>query len=138
MKVFLDANILFSAARPQSLMSRFVEKLLKHAEGCTNLYAAEEARRNLEIKQPDGLEALARLLQHLALVAELADVRDTGLKEKDLPILGGAVAAECSHLMTSDKKDFGKFYGQSIRGVKVVSATMMAEELEQSGLFKSK
>jgi hypothetical protein len=138
MKVFLDANILFSASRPESLMSRFLDKVLTHAEGFTNTYAAEEARRNLELKEADCLEALAKLIKRLSIVTEMSDVRDSGLKEKDLPILGGAVAAQCSHLLTSAKKDFGKFFGKSVRGVVVVSAAMLAEDFEKRGWLKRK
>ena len=103
MRVFLDASILFSASRTGSLMGQFIEVVLRRAEGFTNTYAAEEARRNLELKDPHCLDGFGKLLNLLSIVTEIHDVRDTGLKEKDLPILGGAVAAKCTHLLTSDK-----------------------------------
>jgi len=55
MRVFLDANILFSAAQSQSRMRAFLERLFDRAECLTNAYAAEEARRNLAVKFPAGL-----------------------------------------------------------------------------------
>ena len=48
---------------------------------------------------------------------------------KDRPILEAAAAARCSHLVTSDRRDFGAFFGKSIMGVKILSPQMMADEL---------
>ena len=52
MRIFLDANILFSAAQPHSRMRAFLDLLLDQAECMTNQYSAEEARRNLAAKSP--------------------------------------------------------------------------------------
>jgi hypothetical protein len=48
---------------------------------------------------------------------------------KDAPILGGAIAGQATHLLTGDERDFGKFWGKTIQGVKIVSPRMLAEEL---------
>lgn len=56
------------------------------------------------------------------------------VKEKDVPILAGAVAQECTHLLTGDKKDFGFLFGESVLNVKVVSPKLMAIELVNLGL----
>ena len=62
-RIFLDANVLFSAAKSDGFVRRLLELLL--ADGhvlCADGYVAEEARRNLAAKGPQGLPALAALL----------------------------------------------------------------------------
>jgi hypothetical protein len=53
-KVFLDANVLFSAALPGSRMGDFVRYLKKHAELASSPAAADEALRNVERKLTDA------------------------------------------------------------------------------------
>lgn len=129
MKVFLDASVMYSASRQGSLMERFIGCLLGSAKCCTNDYAFEEARRNLEANEPEQIERLTALGRRLEFVPTLAAVTAVPLREKDRPILGGAVAGVCSHLVTSDRRDFGVFFGTVIEGVKIVSPQLMAEEL---------
>jgi hypothetical protein len=129
MKVFLDANILYSASGSGSLMERFVLRLLRKAKCCTNTHAMEEARRNLEANEPSCLANFSALLSRIGVLREHVVVEEARLPEKDRPILGGAVAGRCTHLLTSDRRDFGRFFGTTIRGVKVVSPQLMAEEI---------
>ena len=58
MRVFLDANILFSAAADDSPTRALLGIILRHAKAATNEHAWEEARRNVD--QPRGHEAEAR------------------------------------------------------------------------------
>jgi len=51
---------------------------------------------------------------------------------KDQPILGGAIAGHATHLLTGDERDFGEFWGKTIRGVKIVSPRMLVEELKMA------
>jgi predicted nucleic acid-binding protein len=130
MRIFLDANILFSAAQSHSRMKAFVDVLLDQAECFTNEYAIEEARRNLAAKFPDGVKGLERLLKQCEITSQLTTDLKVELALKDVPILGGAIAGHATHLLTGDEKDFGKFWGKTIQGVKVVSPRMLAEELD--------
>jgi predicted nucleic acid-binding protein len=57
------------------------------------------------------------------------------LKDKDIPILGGAIAGRATHLLTGDERDFGALFGTTIRSVIIVSPRMLAEELARQGLF---
>ena len=59
MRIFLDANILFSAAKSDGAV-RLLLNLLRKAghECCVDGYVTEEARRNLAAKAPGGLAAL--------------------------------------------------------------------------------
>ena len=43
------------------------------------------------------------------------------LATKDVPILEAAIAAEASHLLTGDRKDFGRYFGQKLGGVSVMT-----------------
>jgi predicted nucleic acid-binding protein len=132
MRVFLDANILFSGAQPHSRMRAFLELLFKQGECITNAYAVEEARRNLEMKFPAALPHLDSLIGKCELIPALVSDLKADLPLKDVPILGGAIAGHATHLLTGDERDFGKFWGKTIQGVKIVSPRMLAEELRLS------
>ena len=135
MRVFLDANILFSASQARSRMRAFLDSLFQHAECLTNAYAIEEARRNLELKFPSALPRLDLLVKKCELIPALVTEPGVELKAKDVPILGGAIAGNATHLLTGDERDFGVFFGKTIRGVKVVSPRMLADEMVHHGLL---
>lgn len=130
MRIFLDANILFSAAQPHSRMRALLDVLLAQADCLTNECAAEEARRNLAAKFPDGVKVLERLLNKCEMISQLAPDAKAGLPLKDVPILGGAIAGHATHLLTGDERDFGKLWGRTIQGVKIISPRMLVEELK--------
>lgn len=120
-RLFLDANVLFSAAyREQAGLRKLWA--LADASLITSRYALEEARRNL---QDDAqLLRLASLVEGLELVDE-PDARvldeEARLPEKDRPTLRAAVYARATHLVTGDVTHFGPFFGASLQGVLVVS-----------------
>ena len=119
LRVFLDANVLFSAAYREGAglleLWRTPDVRL-----ITSWYAVEEARRNL-----DGRERRARLdtlLVDVSVVVEDPNVAIPGgirLPEKDVPILRAALAAGATHLLTGDLRDFGHLLGRQVRGVTV-------------------
>lgn len=51
MKVFLDANILFSGSVSGSRIAKLIGVIQQHGECFTNAYAVEEARKNIERKK---------------------------------------------------------------------------------------
>jgi predicted nucleic acid-binding protein len=120
-RIFLDANVLFSAAyRADAGVAR-----LWTLDGCvllTSDYAAEEARRNLQ--GPDQLARLEELLELLTTVPTVTlppGLRgEVQLPEKDWPILGGAISAGATHLITGDKRDFGPYFGTELLGVLIL------------------
>jgi predicted nucleic acid-binding protein len=132
MRVFLDANTLFSASLPRSRMRAFLDVLFGRAECLTNDFAVEEARRNLAVKFPESVPFLERLARKCEIITQLTTVLEVELPLKDVPILGGAVAGRASHLLTGDERDFGKYWGKTIQGVKILSPRMLAEELKLS------
>jgi predicted nucleic acid-binding protein len=129
MRIFLDANILFSAALPESRMRAFLDALSRTSDFLTNAYAIEEARRNLQLKFPDSLKTLERLTRQCELISRLAEDLAVELPLKDRPILGGAIGGRATHLLTGDERDFGKYWGRTIQGARVVSPKMLAEEM---------
>lgn len=135
MRVFLDANILFSAAKPKSRIQALLNLLSRHGECVTNAYAIEEARRNLALKEPALVDELEKLTQKLEVVTALSAEIEIKLQPKDVPILGGAIAGSATHLLTGDERDFGPYFGKTIQGVKIVSPRMLADELVHKGLL---
>lgn len=121
-RVFLDANVLFSAAyRDDAGVAR--PWRVERAVLVTSDYALEEARRNLETpEQLDRLAELTRELERVPSVSLAPDPRGAiDLRKKDWPILGAAVACGASHLITGDDGDFGKYFGTEVMGVLVLT-----------------
>jgi hypothetical protein len=113
MRIFLDANILFSASHAGSATARLIQRLLERAEAATCEYAIEEARRNIELKRPGWAGEFAGLMPKIITVSTLVFALSVKLAEKDVPILCSAVRAGCEYLVTSDKQDFGHLYNQT-------------------------
>lgn len=127
MRVFLDANVLFSAACNEAGNCRALFLLPTKAAFAigSSAYAVEEARRNLEAKRPLQMPVFRHLLEGLAVWGEpsqqtVAFATTLGLGSKDAPILAAAMESRCSLLITGDRKDFGGLYGNRHRGVLVL------------------
>jgi predicted nucleic acid-binding protein len=123
-RLFLDANILFSAAYNEGADCASLWTL-PDVELLSSGYALEEARRNLaEQRDPEPrLARLAALVPRVRLVGEpdlAALPAGVTLREKDVPILTAAIAAGATHLITLDRRDFGPYMKKSIAGVMVL------------------
>lgn len=110
MRVFLDANVLFTASHNPRGKAAFVITL--GSEGLfqlsTSAYAREEARRNLERKAPDSLSRFRQQLSAIRLVADNPAIPcPADLAEKDWPIYRAAHACKATVLLTGDHRDFG-------------------------------
>jgi predicted nucleic acid-binding protein len=118
-RVFLDANVLFSAAyKPETRLLRLWK--VKNVVLCSSRYALEEARLNLETEeQKDRLLKLSQALQVFDEVTGSPGLR-TVLPEKDQPILLAAIEARATHLLTGDIRHFGRFFGRKVKGVKIL------------------
>ena len=131
MKIFLDANILFSASNIDSRLYQLIRQL--HQRGvdiCTSRYALEEAQRNILKKYRSWIAGFERLIELVELVPEANLTVDIDLTAKDRPILASAIAAKCTMLLTGDKKDFQHFFGKEIGGVEIVYYSMLQQKLE--------
>lgn len=115
-RLFLDANILVSAAlRPDSQLLRIWR--LARVALLTSSYAVDEAQRNLS---GPALKELSRLLQAVEVLATAPDSSlpsGVDLPEKDRPILHAAIASGATHLITGDRKHFGRYFGGRVAGV---------------------
>ena len=120
-RVFLDANVLFSAAyRPDAGLRRLWQR--QRTELMTSRYALEEAMVNLV--KPEQRQRLAGLMDAVTLVPEAADERlppNVELPPKDRPILTAALRADASHLVTGDLTHFGPYLGRSVQGVRILT-----------------
>lgn len=134
MRVFLDANILFSAAKSDGAV-RQLFNLLTDAqhECCVDDYVVTEARRNFAAKYPEALNALEKLLQRVRIhpaQAPGAELRLVNwLPEKDRPVLAAALRLQCDVLVTGDRMHFGAAYGKVVGGVAIHSPRSLAELL---------
>jgi predicted nucleic acid-binding protein len=136
MRIFLDANILFSAGKSAGAVRGFLE-ILK-ADGHTSVadaYVVEEARRNLEAKFPAALKDFEGLLNQLESAATLRCFLPPGLvpelPEKDRPVLAAAIQRRCDVLLTGDKTHFGPLYRKNLEGVTVHSPAGLARHLSE-------
>ena len=134
MRLFLDANILFSAAKSDGAIRRLLDLLIEAGHECSvDGFVVEEARRNLAAKFPGGLAILERLLSRMQVAPLHAP--DAGLEaslplpEKDRPVLAAAIRHRCDALVTGDRTHFGRLYGKSLHGVVIHSPRSIAEAL---------
>ncbi len=134
MRIFLDANILFSAARADGA----IRKLLALTEAAghelwADVYAFEEARRNLAAKTPSGLAVLNAMASRIKIGGMSADhslLPDTvNLPEKDRPVLIAAIHHHCEILVTGDRTHFSALHGKTIQDVLILSPALLAETI---------
>jgi predicted nucleic acid-binding protein len=131
-RVFLDANVLFSAAYMESSgLARLWQ--LADAELLSSDYAIEEARRNLAPDREPALARLSRLTATLTIVnlpqnpKQSLNVR---IDAKDRPILLAAIRGKADYLLTGDGRHFGHLYGKRIEGVMVLRPAQYFERRE--------
>lgn len=127
MRVFLDANVLFTAAHNPDGKAAFIIELAAAGnwKALTCELGVEEARRNLAAKFTPALPRLVRLIPLITIVPTI----DTGtcpfpLAEKDRSIFLSARQSKSSHLLTGDLKHFGKFMNQPEKTAGIVIQTV--------------
>jgi predicted nucleic acid-binding protein len=127
MRVFLDANVLFSAAYREAGSVRAFFALAKAGvcELASSGYAMEEARRNVLAKCPGRTGELEMLLKQVSPCREpspatVAWAVAQRLPPKDAPILAAAVESHCHILVTGDRTHFGALFGKRLRGTVVM------------------
>lgn len=110
MRVFLDANVIFTAAHNPRGKAAFVIELgaAGHFPLFTSDGAREEAARNLAAKYPVSLPLLAALLNKITLVtADLSAPCPDELPIKDAVIFQAASTCRATHFLTGDLRHFG-------------------------------
>lgn len=68
MKIFLDANILFSASKQGSSMNRFIKYLAQKHTAITSDYAKQEAARNILAKREEWQPGYQEILKLVKVV----------------------------------------------------------------------
>lgn len=132
-RVFLDANVLFSAAYAPG--NRFLQLWeLEGTQLVTSSHALEEARRNLaEAQRQERLQGLVEAVDVLEVLGVSPAYRlpaEIRLPEKDRPILAAAVQARASHLLTGDVEHFGPYFGRTVAGVLIQRPGIYLDERE--------
>jgi uncharacterized protein len=111
-RLFLDANVLFTAAHNPSGKAALIIDLgsQKYWEVVLCSFAMDEARRNITLKFPGCLEKLDSLLAAVKKVPSGSGrLCPIPLPSKDRPVLEAAIRCKATHLLTGDIKDFGPF-----------------------------
>lgn len=116
MRVFLDANVLFSATISPSGASAGLVELARvtSIQLVTSPYAKQEADRNLQVKASTLLHRWETIQSLVHEVPEanpkLLEKMHVALPDKDLPILAAAIACGSSLLVTGDARHFGQLF----------------------------
>ncbi len=135
MRIFLDANVLFSAAKSAGAIRQLLHELHAGNHGLVaDEYVATEARRNVIAKAgSDALDYLEALLTQIEVSAvqypATAQTSLLWLPENDRPVLAAAMALKCDALVTGDRTHFGSGYGKTFDGVTVFSPAQLAQAI---------
>jgi predicted nucleic acid-binding protein len=117
-RLFLDANVLFSAAYKIDAHLRQLWKF-QQVRLCSSNYALAEARINLaDEDQRNRLRELSSSLE-LFEASRTQLPPEIFLPEKDAPIFLAAVEARATHLLTGDVRHFNYYFGKTIAGVAI-------------------
>ena len=126
-RVFLDANVLFTAAHnPRGKAALvFESSAARRWLLLTSSYAIAEARHNLGLKFPETLNTLDALLRYVNIVNPIHGTAcPIALAEKDQPILLAAIAGKATHLLPGDIKDFGRYMNQPAKTCGILVQTV--------------
>ena len=130
MRVFLDANVIFSASNPGSIMSKLVEHAALRVDLVINSFVEEEARRNLSLKRPEWIYEFERIIEKTEQATVIIFDIPVDLDDKDQPVLCSAIRSNCQYLVTGDQRDFGHLYDKKVKDVTVISTRQFAEILK--------
>ncbi len=131
MRIFLNANVLFSSGKSDGAVRAFLAEVTSAghilvADG----YVVGEARRNLEVKFPASMTDFGVLLSRIEISPTLSGPLrvdlEPALPEKDRPVLAAAIHHRCHVLLTGDKTHFGALYGRIVDGVEIHSPASFA------------
>ncbi len=134
-RLFLDANVLFTAAHNPDGKAAFIITLGEKGAWrlLTSGFAAEEARRNLAAKFPEALKRFNELLKLVTIAPERMDAPSPDyLTEKDKPIFRAACGCKATHLLTGDITHFGRYMKEDsseIHGLTIMTPAQFLKSL---------
>lgn len=111
-RIFLDANVIFTAAHnPVGKAALLIDLAARLSwQIITSRLAEEEARRNLENKYPQSLPRLATILPLMDIIPGGEGLKcPLDLPAKDRPIFEAALLSGSTHLLTGDLRHFGPY-----------------------------
>ncbi len=128
-RVFVDANVLFSAAyRDEAPLVRLWD--MPSVQMVTSPYAVVEAWRNLaDAAQRDRLDQLVTRMEVIDPAGDVPLPSGIELPAKDRPILQAAIAAHAEYLVTGDRTHFGPYYESTIQGVVILPPALLFARL---------
>lgn len=136
MKLFLDANVLFSASLSASgtAQALLVAAAQAGAQCICSERAFAEAHRNLWAKAPQSVPQLELISVLVGRVpephaAQVAAARAAGVVEKDAPVFGAALACSADWFVTGDLRHFGHLFGRRTEGVLVLPLRAAVDRL---------
>jgi len=128
MRLFLDANVLFSAFHSPGGRALALFRLAEigRATLVASSHIVEEARRNLVTRSNMEVGDFDRLTDQLERVPEAPPKVVTwasghDLSANDAPVLAAAVVCRADLLVTGDRTLFGHLFGSELGGVTLVS-----------------
>jgi predicted nucleic acid-binding protein len=127
MRIFLDANVLFSASNNKSRIGELVFLLIDKGYAFTSDLALEETSRNLLLKRAEWIAAFTSLRERIIKVQTIHFDIQVTLDAKDIPLLCAAIHARCDYFVTGDKYDFGHLYGKKIEGIEIITVKRLTE-----------
>ena len=133
-RIFLDANVLYSAAYLERSGLALLWRL-KDVALMSSAYAFEEARRNLALDRPPALTRLSRLATAVSIVDAPQGLKlpeSVRLDPKDQPILLAAIHGKAGYLLTGDARHFGHLFGKRIEAVMVLRPAQYFERRPKS------
>ena len=131
MKIFLDTNVLASAAATRGLCADVVREVFASHDLCISEQVLNELRRVLKLKfgvGQDLIDDFIWLLQQDSVLAQPSQVPRVKLQDKeDLTILAAAITAGAEALITGDKEllNLGR-----VENLKTLSPRQFWEELK--------
>ncbi|WP_027883283.1 PIN domain-containing protein [Meiothermus rufus] len=143
MRVFLDANVLFSAALGGEVF-RLIWLLAERGqlELFTSPLCQMEAAFNLERKRPQAAPRLPLLMQRVQQVEEPEETDPSpdeplktllkSLPEKDRPVLQAALYAQAQILLTGDLRHFGPLMNRGDLPLRVLSPGDFIRQVQPS------
>jgi hypothetical protein len=133
-RLFLDANVLFSAAYRVDSILRWLWTL-DDVVLLSSDFALGEVRRNLPAQHDAALTDLLNEVEIPSLLETTApsflDAIDL-LPAKDAKILRDAHDTQAMHLLTGDRKHFGNYFGQTIGNMLIL---LPADYLRARGML---
>ena len=135
MRIFLDANVLFSAAQTDGAVRKLITRLHESDHQLVaDAHVWEEARRNLLARYPSALPALDALTPTIRIFPLHGGDRGTRslpIDDKDKPVLAAAITLDCQALITGDRTQFGHLFGTAVHRVTIYSPELAARSLFQ-------